>query len=68
METKRRQKMKFEEALKAMREGKQVRIGNCKCGYIVDEHPGYSLIIDSAGDSVKFDSHAIMADDWEIVE
>ncbi len=60
--------MSFEEALQSMRLGKTVRLGNCACGFIIDEYPDYKAIINSSGDIVKFNSCDIMSNDWEEVE
>jgi hypothetical protein len=60
--------MNFESALKLMREGKSVRNGPCKCGFILDVCPNSSQILDFLGDSVEFDSNLIMSEEWEIVK
>ncbi len=60
--------MKFEDALKIMREGKPVRLGSCRCGFIIDVMPDYKTIINQDGKVVSFVGVDIMSEDWEIVE
>lgn len=59
--------MKFEDALKALKEGKRVRNGACRCGYVLDVMPDYTLIIDNDGEEAKLTSYEIMSTRWEVV-
>lgn len=58
--------MKFEEALAALREGKSVRLGPCKCGIIKSE--GNDNAWDHNNQIVSFGLPAMLSEDWEIVE
>lgn len=59
--------MKFEEALKALRQGKRVR-QPCQCYYLLDDCKDSETIIDAGGDYKVFSSGEILAEDWEIIE
>ncbi len=60
-------KMKFEEALAAMREGHPIR-RECKCYFVMDKCGEISTIIDYVGDCAKLSNDDITAEDWEIIE
>ena len=57
--------MKFEDALKAMRDGKKVRNGECKCSISLDEDK--EQIVDFLGDRLRLGS-CVLSDKWEVVE
>ena len=59
--------MKFEEALKAIREGKRVRLP-CECYFVLDECKDNDNIIDANGNKMKFGSESLLSEDWEVVE
>lgn len=57
---------KFEEALKAMREGKHARIKDEDKIYVVKN--GYLLCLTNADiTDVSLDNYDIMSEDWEVV-
>lgn len=59
--------MRFEEALKAMREGKKVRIKDEDKIYSIKK--GYLLCLTNVDiTEVNLDGYDIMAEDWEIVD
>lgn len=57
--------MNFESALKAMREGKEVRNGKCRCGYRIDKD---KELVDSTGDHAIFEQDELLSKDWEIIK
>ena len=60
--------MKFEDALKALREGKKIRFGHCRCYYTLYTESYCNTVINDSGDEVKFDPVEMLQDDWEIIE
>lgn len=59
--------MRFEEALKAMREGKYARIKDVDKIYSIKK--GYLLCLTNADiTDVNLDGYDIMSEDWEIVD
>lgn len=59
--------MTFEEAFKALKEGKQVRLGKCTCGQILT--PDGQNIKPVEENNYRFITiAAALRDDWELVE
>jgi len=59
--------MKFEDALKALREGKRIR-QPCECYYVMDINPNYETIIDHHGDVISLTGVRLLSDDWEVLK
>ncbi len=59
--------MKFEDALKAMRDGKPVR-RPCMCYFIMDKCVSDVIIINAAGDTARLTPDDIVAEDWEVID
>jgi hypothetical protein len=59
--------MKFDEAIEAARHGKEIRIGQCQCGYKLD---GDRLISvnNRFGYEMPLTLNAALSDKWEIVD
>ncbi len=66
--------MRFEEALRSIRQGKKVRCGGCKCWMqLVERNPltignPAPFIADANGDLVEVESYQLLSQDWVIVE
>lgn len=60
--------MKFERALEVMRSGEKIRLGDCRCGLIIDKCQEFSTIIDNNGDEAKISSAEILSDEWQLID
>jgi len=56
--------MKFEEALASLREGKKIRIGECRCFFRLNG----KFIVNYLDEIARIDQHEVLLEDWEIVE
>ena len=58
--------MKFEDALKCMREGKKVTIKGYDVFYFVFNDKIYDVAFDK--ENATFDESELLAEDWEVVD